>query len=128
MMLSKKCLAITPIIVLLSIGSGYLSAETTTPNSKPSELEQPALKHDPFSRPQAYRVSSSSNLQDTSLSDLVLRGVLISGTQHTANINGQFVNQGETAFGYKIIEITPTSVTLIKKNIKYSLNLKNEDF
>jgi hypothetical protein len=93
-----------------------------------SAKDNTGLKHDPFARPQAYRTSSSASYQDKSLSDLVLKGVLVSGSQHTANINGQFVNQGEMAFGYKIIEITPTSVTLIKKNVKYSLNLKNEDY
>jgi hypothetical protein len=108
--------------------NGALIAISMIVTAEVSASEKPVLKHDPFARPQAYRVTSSATYQDKSVSDLVLKGVLISGSQHTANINGQFVNQGESAFGYKIIEITPTSVTLIKKNVKYSLNLKNEDY
>lgn len=92
-----------------------LDLETLKPNQGGNESVG-ELPKNPF-------VPGIQTLNDISLQDLVLSGIIYSESQSWAMINGQMIQKGEKLAGYEVSDIQSNSIFLKQGDLTYELKL-----
>jgi hypothetical protein len=72
------------------------------------------VRHDPFSRPAVERLLDTPGeaVLDGRVAHAKLKGVLITGELHLANIDGRILARGDDIYGYRVLAISERNVTL----------------
>ena len=107
------------LLALLLVGAaGTAVADPPPPTNAPA----PVLRHDPFRRPGGTSTAAPQTVEAQWRPQL--RGVLLSGRQSLANVEGQMVGIGESLDGHRLLSVTEYQAVFEKDGRRTTLDMR----
>ncbi len=113
---------LVPAVVLLSAGAARADVPVVT--EELVDIALPALKHNPFDRPERLmRPGVTGGEAPSVASRMTLRGVLLAGENSLANVDGKILAVGERIGEFTLVKVTDTAAVLRGDSVTMELTL-----